>query len=149
MANTYTQILYHIVFSTKGRARCIAKDRRDELYRYMWGINKNLKCHLYRIGGVDDHVHVLTHLHPTLSLSSYVEQLKTGSTNWVRNERIYTRWPGWQDGYGAFTLSIKEKDDVLNYIAGQEEHHRSVTFIEEYKQLLKDAGVDYDERFLA
>ncbi|HLX61297.1 MAG TPA: IS200/IS605 family transposase [Planctomycetota bacterium] len=148
MANTYTQILYHIVFSTKERTPCVTAPRRNDLYAYMWGIVKELDCHLYRIGGVDDHVHVLTHLHPKTALSTYVEKLKTGSTNWVRRECIVAHWPGWQDGYGAFTLSFKEKDGVIEYIKNQEEHHKSVSFIEEYKQLLTDAGVEFDERYL-
>ncbi len=148
MANTYTQILYHIVFSTKERTSCISKDRRGDLYAYMWGINKKLNCHLYRVGGVEDHVHLLTHIHPTISLSSYVEKMKTGATNWLRKERIFMQWPGWQDGYGAFTLSIKEKDALVKYIMNQEEHHQSVSFIDEYKQLLTEAGITYDDRYL-
>ena len=145
MANTYTQILYHIVFSTKDRATCIAKSRRDDLYAYIWGIHKELKCHLYRIGGVEDHVHILTHIHPTIALSSYMEKLKSGATNWIRRERIFEQWPGWQDGFGAFTLSNKEKGTVVKYIMGQEEHHRTVAFIDEYKQLLTEAGIEYEE----
>jgi REP element-mobilizing transposase RayT len=148
MSNTFTQILYHIVFATKERTACLSKNRRDDLYGYMWGINKALKCYLYRIGGVDDHVHILTHLHPTLSLSSYVEKLKTGSTKWIRKECVFMQWPGWQDGYAAFTLSIKEKDEVSKYIMNQEEHHRRVSFIDEYKRLLAEAGIEFDERYL-
>lgn len=71
MANTYTQIYYHIVFSTKNRARAILPDGREDLYRYLWGIHRNLKCHVYRIGGVEDHVHILTSIHPTLALAKY------------------------------------------------------------------------------
>ena len=148
MANTYTQILYHIVFSTKERMPCIAKDRRDKLFAYMWGINKELKCHLYRIGGGDDHVHILTSIHPRVALAAYVEKMKTGSTNWARRESVFAQWPGWQDGYGGFTLSIKEKDALVKYIVGQEEHHRTVSFIDEYKRLLAEAGIEYDERYL-
>jgi REP element-mobilizing transposase RayT len=148
MANTYTQILYHLVFSTKGRSQCILKDRRADLYAYIWGIVKEQKCHLYRIGGVEDHVHILTHLHPRVSLSTYLEKLKSSSTNWIRRERVFQQWPGWQDGYGGFTLSIKEKDTVIEYIKGQEEHHRTETFIDEYKRLLTEAGIAFDERYL-
>lgn len=148
MANTYTQTYYHIVFSTKSRTPCIIKDRRDDPYRYIWGINKELKCHLYRIGGVDDHVHILMHLHPRIALATYVENVKTGSTNWVRRERVFTQWPGWQDGYGAFTISVREREIVSNYIKNQEAHHQQVSFLEEYKQLLKDAGIQFDSKYL-
>jgi REP element-mobilizing transposase RayT len=148
MANTYTQILYHIVFSTKDRSRCILPDRRADLYAYMWGIVKELNCHLYRLGGIEDHVHILTHLHPRVALSSYVEKLKSGSTNWIRRENVFQQWPGWQNGYGGFTLSIKEKDAVIDYIKGQEEHHRTESFVDEYKRLLTEAGIAFDERYL-
>lgn len=149
MANTYTQLLYHIVFSTKNRERAITAERRDDLYRYMWGIHRNLKCHLYRIGGTDDHVHILTSIHPTLALSKYIEQVKTSSTHWVRDENIFPGWPGWQDGYSGFTISNRDKDPVIEYIKGQEAHHLRTTFLEEYRALLAEHGVEFDERYLA
>ena len=148
MANTYTQLLYHVVFSTKDRKPAIKTGRRRDLFAYLWGIHENLKCHVYRIGGVDDHIHVLTSIPKTLTLSKYVEQIKTGTTNWVRRESVYPNWPGWQDGYGGFTESWKEKDRLIEYIKNQEEHHRTVTFEEEYLRLLEEAGVDFDERYL-
>ena len=148
MANTYTQILYHIVFSTKDRRPSITKERRDDLYAYMWGVQKKLKCHLYRIGGVDDHVHILTSLHPTLALSAYVEKMKTGATNWIRRENVYRNWPGWQDGYGGFTASWAERDGIIEYIKSQEKHHQMVSFLDEYRQMLTEAGIEFDDRFL-
>lgn len=148
MANTYTQILYHIVFSTKNRDRCIAKDRRDDLYRYIWGIVKNLDCHLYRIGGVEDLVHVLSSLHPTQALSKYIENIKTSSTSWIRREAVLENWPGWQDGYAAFTASFDEKDELIDYIKAQEEHHQAVSFDEEYRALLERAGIAFDPKYL-
>ncbi len=148
MANTYTQILYHIVFSTKNRERAITSDRREDLFRYLWGIQKNLKCHLYRIGGVEDHVHILTSLHPSLALSKYIEEVKTGSTHWIRKEGIFKDWPGWQDGYAALTLANKDKVGVIEYIKNQEEHHRRTTFMEEYRRILDEAGVKYEPKYL-
>jgi REP element-mobilizing transposase RayT len=148
MANTYTQILYHIVFSTKNRLRCIEPARRDDLYGYIWGINKNLKCHLYRIGGVEDHVHILTSIHPRVALADYIEKVKTGSTHWIRREGVFPDWPGWQDGYGAFTASFGEKDSLIEYVKAQEEHHRMVSFMDEYRALLARAGVAYDPKYL-
>ena len=149
MPNTYTQIVYHIVFSTKNRQPAIKKDRRDDFYAYVWGIHKKLKCHLCRIGGIEDHVHILTALHPTLSLAEYVEKIKTGSTNWIRRERVYPGWPGWQDGHGAFTVSWKDRDAVIDYIKNQAAHHEKVEWLDEYRALLEQNGVAYDERYLA
>ena len=148
MANTYTQILYHVVFSTKGRVPAIQPDRREDLYAYMWGIHKRLKCTLYRIGGVEDLVHILTSLPPTLALSDYIEKLKTGATNWIRRQRVYSRWPGWQDGYGAFTVSWPLRDGVIEYIKHQPEHHRDLTWVVEYRSMLTQHGVAFEERYL-
>jgi len=149
MPNTYTQIVCHIVFSTKNRQPAIKTDRRDDFYAYVWGIHKKLKCHLYRIGGIEDHVHILAALHPTLSLAEYIEKIKTGSTNWIRRERVYPGWPGWQDGYGAFTVSWKDRDAVIDYIKKQAAHHEKVEWLDEYRALLEQNGVAYDERYLA
>ena len=148
MANTYTQILYHVVFSTKKRVPAIAKERRADLYHYIWGINKSLKCHLYRLGGVEDHVHILTGIHPTVALADYIEKVKSGSTNWARREEVFANWPGWQDGYGAFTASADDKEALVKYINEQEEHHRGVAFAEEFKALLERAGIAYDPQHL-
>jgi putative transposase len=148
MANTYTQIVYHVVFSTKNRLPALQASRREDLYAYIWGIHKRLKCTLFRIGGVEDHVHLLTSLHPTLSLANYIEKVKTGSTNWIRRERVYPAWPGWQDGYGAFTVSWVERDAVIEYIKNQEAHHRQVTWAEEYRSMLGRHGVAFEERYL-
>ena len=148
MANTYTQLLYHIVFSTKNRIGCIAKDRRDDLYAYLWGIHKNLNCHLYRIGGVQDHVHIATSIHPGVAIAKYIEELKTSSTSWIRRENVFRNWPGWQDGYAAFTATYAEKDSLIEYVKSQEEHHRTVTFLEEIQALLERAGVKYDPKYL-
>lgn len=148
MANTYTQLLYHVVFSTKNRLAAIKKERREDVYRYIWGIHDKLKCHLYRIGGVEDHVHLLVSIHSTVSVSKYVESIKTGSTNWIRREGVFVNWPGWQDGYGAFTHSLADKDRLIEYIKNQEEHHRCVSWMEEYKLLLDQAGVKYDLNYV-
>ena len=136
------------VFSTKDRRPAILEERKRDLYAYIWGINQKLNCHAYRLGGVDDHIHILTSLSKRMTISKYVEQIKTGSTNWIRRESIYTNWPGWQDGYGGFTESWKEKGRLIEYIKTQEIHHRKVTFEEEYRKLLEDAGIQFDERYL-
>ena len=148
MANTFTQLLYHLVFSVKNRERVIEAGRRDDLYGYLWGISQNLQCHLYRIGGVEDHIHICVGIHKTVAVADYVEKMKTGSSNWIRRESIYPNWPGWQDGYGAFTLAHSDKDAVIDYIKTQQEHHRTVSFIEEYKRLLVEAGIPFEEKYL-
>ena len=146
--STYTQILYHIVFSTKNRKRVLTVDNRNRLLKYIWGIIKNQKSHLYRVNAVDDHIHILTHIHPTICLSDFVKTIKTNSTKWIKEEHIFPSFTNWQDGYGAFTCSINEKDKIIEYIKFQEEHHKKVSFMDEFKQLLENAGIEYDEKYL-
>ena len=107
--STYTQILYHIVFSTKNRERTFSADRRPELYKYIWGVIQNKNSHLYRINGVEDHVHILSSLHPSLALSDFVKDIKVSSSSWIKNHQVFPQFTHWQDGYGAFTLSIRKK----------------------------------------
>jgi REP element-mobilizing transposase RayT len=148
MANTYTQLDFHVVFSTKDRQRVLTQERREDLYRYIWGIHRNLDCKLHRIGGVEDHVHILASLPTTLSVADYVKEVKTGATKWVKHENLFSQFTGWQDGFGAFTVSREHRDHVIEYIKGQPEHHRTVSFLDEYKRLLTDAGIAYDEKYL-
>jgi putative transposase len=146
--STYTQILYQIIFSTKHREHSLEKENLNELFKYIWGILKNKKCHLYQIGGVTDHIHILTHLHPSIALSGLVKDIKLASSQHIKEHNLFPKFNGWQDGYGAFTYSIKEKERLINYVKNQEEHHRKITFREEYINLLNEHAVDFDEKYL-
>ena len=148
MGSTYTQIYYHIVFSTKERMPALTKDRREDLFRYIWGIIKNKQSHLYRIGGVEDHIHILTSLHPTVALAAFVKAIKVGSNEWIKESRVFPAFTHWQDGYSAFTQSQNEKDRVIEYIKGQEEHHSKESFRDELRRLLKEAGIEFEEKYL-
>jgi len=146
--STYTQILYQIVFSTRNRKKSLTKESREDLYRYIHGILKNKNCHVYRINGVTDHIHIVTHIHPTISLASLVKDIKLATTEYIEFEFLFPGFDGWQDGYGAFTYSIGAKDNLIEYVKNQEEHHRLKTFREEYIQLLVEHGIEYDEKYL-
>jgi putative transposase len=146
--STYTQILYHIVFSTKNRKPRLPADRREDLFRYIWGIVRNFKSHLYRVNGTEDHLHLLTSLHPTVRLADLVKGIKTGSSKWMQETQAFPAFRHWQDGYGAFTHSIGEKDRLIEYIKGQQEHHKKSDFAEEMKRLLREASIQFDERYL-
>jgi REP element-mobilizing transposase RayT len=148
MPNTYTQLLYHIVFSTKNRQRTLPDAHREELYRYIWGIHNYMRCHLFRIGGMDDHVHIFSSLPTTISLADYVKEIKTGSSRWLKDRKEFPRFEGWQDGYGAFTVSFCHKDALIDYIKGQAEHHRTESLLDEYRRLLTESGISFDERYL-
>ncbi|KAB7730933.1 IS200/IS605 family transposase [Rudanella paleaurantiibacter] len=145
---SYRQILYHIVFGTKHRKPTIPDEHCTELYRYIWGVVKNQNCRLYRVNGVADHIHILSDLHPSVSLADFVKAIKVGSSLWMKANGNFPAFEGWAVGYGAFTYSIKERDRIINYIKKQKEHHRKITYETEYKSLLDEHGVTYDERHL-
>ena len=145
---TYTQILYQIVYSTKHREPVLTKVNRPTLFKYMWGVLKNNDCHLYRLNGVDDHLHIVTHLHPSVALADLVKDLKLSTTELIKDTNLFKNFKGWQEGYGAFTYSIKAKDDLIEYVKNQEQHHKKTTFIDEYKKLLKEHEIEFDEKYL-
>jgi putative transposase len=146
--STYTQIIYQIVFGTKFREPTLSADNREELFKYISGILEEKKCHLYRINGVEDHIHIVTYLHPTVALSSLVKDIKVASSKYIKEKGLFKKFRGWQEGYGAFTYTMKEKDRLIEYVKNQEEHHRKKGFREEYQDLLKEHGVEYDEKYL-
>ena len=121
---TYTQIVYQIIFSTKFRERTLEKAGRDELFMYMNGLLKNKKCHVYRINGVEDHLHIVSGLHPSIALASLVKDLKIASSKFIKQKNLFKMFSGWQDGYAAFTYSYDAKDNLIEYVKKQEEHHK-------------------------
>lgn len=147
--STYTQILYQIVFSTKHRERTMTKKDRPELFQYISGVLKNKDCHLYRINGVEDHLHIVTHLHPSVALADLVKDIKLSSTTLIKEGNIFPNFGGWQDGYGAFTYHIDAKNNLIEYVKNQEEHHRIKTYEYEFRELLKEHKIEFDEKYLS
>ena len=146
--STYTQILYQIVFGAKNNEKTMIESGQKALYKYIWGILKNKKCHLYRINGVEDHIHIVTHIHPTIALAYLIKDIKIASSKYIKAENIFPNFNGWQDGYGAFTYSISAKDNLIEYVKNQKEHHRKVSFRDEYIGLLKEHRIEFDEKYL-
>lgn len=145
--STYTQILYQIVFSTYKREETLAPGNRQELFRYITGILDNKKCHLYRVNGVYDHLHIITHLHPSVALASLIKDIKLASSEYIKKNRLFPLFNGWQEGYGAFTYSFKDKDNVIEYVKNQEIHHRVKTSRNELIELLDEHGIEFDEKY--
>ncbi|TDE18563.1 IS200/IS605 family transposase [Dyadobacter psychrotolerans] len=146
--STYTQILYQIVFSTKEREPVLLKENRPLLFKYIYGILKNKNCHLYRINGVSDHIHILTSLHPSVSLSSLVKDIKISSSVFLKENNLFTGFSGWQEGYGAFTYSFGEVNILIEYVKNQEQHHKKITFREEFIAMLNEQQIRFDEKYL-
>lgn len=145
---SYRQILYHIVFSTKNRKPAFPRNRDEELHQYIAGVIKKKKCMPYRINGVEDHIHILSDLHPVISLSELIKDIKVSSSMWMKETGKFPDFEAWQISYGAFTYSIKEKNVVSNYIQRQKEHHKKEIFFDEFKRLLIENAVEFDERYL-
>ena len=149
MTQTLVELLTHIVFSTKHRKRLIHPEIEPGLHRYMCGIADNLRSRCLAINGVEDHLHLLVSLSKTIALSDLVRELKVSSTKWVKAQgRNDLRLFGWQDGYGAFAVCKREAPAVINYIARQKEHHGRMSFEDEYRALVRKAGLEFDERYL-
>jgi putative transposase len=146
--SSYRQIIYQIVFGTKDRKPAISEQHCEQLYRYIWGVVNKHNCHLYRINGIADHIHILSDLHPTICLADYIKNIKVASSIWLKESSLFPEFEGWQDGYGAFTYSIREKDILIEYVKNQKVHHRRESFYDEYKRLLEENGVKFDERYL-
>jgi len=145
--STFTQIYYHITFSTKNRRPCLNMNNRADLFKYISGVLMNKKCHLYRINGVEDHLHIFTHLNPSVALADLIKDIKLSSSDWIKTQKIFPRFPGWQKGYGAFTAAERDKERIIAYVMNQEIHHRKKSFKEELRELLIDAGIQFNDKF--
>lgn len=146
--STYRQIYYQIVFSTKNRETSISEEYEQDLYKYIWGIVNNHKCKLYRINSMPDHIHIFSDLHPTICLSDYVKTIKVASSIWMKETGYFKEFTGWQEGYGAFTYSNRERDMIIDYVKNQKSHHQKETFYDEYKRLLMEHEIEFDEKYL-
>ncbi len=148
MANTYTQIFYHIVFAVRNREALIVPTIKEDLYKYISGIITNQKQKLFIMNGMPDHVHILVNCKPNMNLSDLVKEIKEHSSKYINEKGILKGKFYWQEGFGAFTVSKKELTSVINYINNQEEHHRKRTFREEYVEFLKENEIDYKEEYI-
>lgn len=144
---SYTQTYYHIILSTHARIPAIVEEHERELYSYMFGFIRNKGCHLYRIGGMPDHVHLFVSLPATLAMSKFVQELKVSSSKWLKANPHFPLFERWTKEYAGFTKSYYEKDKIVRYIARQKEHHRRVPFPEEYRTFLTENGAEIKEEY--
>jgi REP element-mobilizing transposase RayT len=149
MLQSLTQIYLHIVFSTKDR-KPFLNDRifRDRTHAYLAGICKNLDCPSLIIGGVEDHVHILCRFGKTIDVATLIRELKRDSSKWIKTELPHVEDFHWQAGYGAFSISPSHVEALKEYIRNQEEHHRRVSFKDEFQRLCKKYGIELDERYV-
>lgn len=147
MPSTHTSLHYHLVFSTKDRAPIIEPEWRDDLHAYLGGIVKNLQGVPLKIGGINDHVHLLIGLKATHCLADVLREVKKGSSEWIHND-LHNPLFRWQPGYGAYTVSPTNIASVSRYIENQEEHHKMKSFQTEYVEMLEAGFIEFDEKYL-
>ena len=145
--SAYRQILYHIVFRTKGSEKTINQENSKELYKYIWGIVTNKKCTLFRINGMEEHIHILSDLHPSVALADYIRDIKVASSKWIKASGLFPDFIGWGIKYCALTYSYKERDTIINYIKNQQEHHKVESFQDEIRRFFKEHGIDLEEKW--
>lgn len=148
MANTYTQLNIHAVFVVKGRNNCLSQKIRPELFKYISGILTNLGQYSLAVNGYKDHVHIFFEMKPEQSLSDIMRVVKSNSSKWINENNMVAGQFEWQKGFGGFSYSRSQRNNVIQYIMNQEEHHREKTFREEYLEFLEQFEVDFDEQYL-
>ena len=145
--SSYRQHLYHIVTRTKNSMLTIKSENASQLYSYIGGIIRNKNCHLYRINGIENHIHILTDIHPSIAPADFTREIKTSTSRWMKEEGLFPYFEGWSDGYASFTCSFRDLDVLIEYIRNQQQHHLKESFEIEYRRLIEEAGIKIDEAF--
>ena len=148
MPQSLSRVLVHLIFSTKNRVPVLTKAIRDELHPYMAVTLTNNDCPALRVGGVEDHVHLLFGMARTLSIAKIVELVKTSSSKWIKTKGIEFADFHWQSGYRAFSVGQTEDKAVIFYIDNQEEHHKTITYQDEFRAFLEKYHMEFDERYV-
>jgi REP element-mobilizing transposase RayT len=148
MAHTFTNLLIHAVFSTSGRGPLLDDTIRPDVHAYIGGILREMRAVPIAIGGTNDHVHLLTRLPANLAVADCMRVVKTNSSRWLKERWPQRRLFAWQGGYGAFSVSESRRSAVIRYIESQAEHHRRISFQDEFLKLLRSHNVEFDERYV-
>lgn len=148
MPQSLAKCYLHIVFSTKGRANLIPKVHLDKVHAYIVGILNANHCPSVQVGGTENHVHILCIISRTITIADLVKTIKASSSKWINEQQGGAHHFAWQEGYGCFSISQTHLDAVTKYISSQEEHHKRVSFQDEFRRLLTIYRADYDERYV-
>ena len=145
----YTQFLYQLVFGSKDHLPFISSKNKDILFGYIAGVLKKKSCHSYIVGGAINHIHIITHIHPTIGPAYLIKDIKEASHALILRERsLFMNFPGWQVGYSGFTYHISSKNSLINYVKNQAEHHKTISYKDELIKLLNEHDVDFTEEYL-
>jgi REP element-mobilizing transposase RayT len=145
---TYTQILYQVVFGSKNCTHFLDTENESILFNYVAGVIRNQKGIPYITGGHENHLHLIFSLHPTITLSGLIRYVKRASHEMMKENESFRFFPGWQVGYGGFSYALSSKNYLIDYVKGQKTHHKTISFRDEYITLIKEHGIDIDEKYL-
>jgi REP-associated tyrosine transposase len=148
MSQSLSQIYLHAVFGTKHRYPWITSSIEEDVYRYISGICKGLKCPVHKIGGMEDHIHILFELSKTESPMDVVKKIKANSSKWIKKKHPTCEKFSWQKGYGVYSVGQSTYKSVSRYIENQKEHHKKISFQDEFENMLKAAGLSFDPKYL-
>lgn len=148
MPQSLSKVIVHIIFSTKNREPWLDTNVRPRMHAYLATMCRDLAIEFVHVGGVADHVHIVTTLPRTVSQAQLIEEIKKTSSKWIKTVDTRYRAFAWQRGYGAFSVNPNQIESLLKYVNSQQEHHRTRTFQEEYRELLRKHGIDFDERYV-
>lgn len=145
---SFVRLAYHVVFACHNREMNIIHEKERDVYKILFHLLDDMNCHVHRIGGMPDRIHMLFEMSPTRGLSETVQYLKRESSKIITRNSVLPHWSGWGEGYGAFTVSIQNIDTVRNYIIRQKEHHNKKPFVDEYVEWIIDNGIPVDNPYL-
>jgi len=145
---SYTRLLYHVIIRTKRSERTIVEEHERDLYAYIYGAIGEMQGKLYRIGGMPDHLHLLVGIPSTVSVTSFIRELKISSSKWLTINPNFPKFDGWGQSFAAFSYNYNDKETIINYIKSQKEHHKHMSFGEELREFLNENNVHVDEKYL-
>jgi len=147
--STFSQILYQLVFGSKDYTPFLTTENENILFAYIAGVLKNQSCHSYIVGGASNHIHIITHIHPTLAPAFLIKDIKIATHKMIHeNQKSYTHFPGWQVGYSLFTYHISSKEKLIRYVQNQRDHHKICSYKDELCALLKEHSINFSEDYL-
>ncbi|MBQ0069131.1 MAG: IS200/IS605 family transposase [Bacteroidales bacterium] len=144
---SYSQLLYHIIFRTKNSKKAINQVNERLMYHYIYTQSENMGCTIYRIGGMEEHIHILVSIPPSICIADYVKQIKVSSSKRFCHSKEFPEFGSWATGYAALTYTYRDKDIIIRYIMSQKDHHKVFSFRDEYLKLLEESGIKVDQKY--
>jgi len=145
---TYTRLTYQIVFQTYYWEPTLTKQNREELFTYISGLLMKKKYFVYQVGGIENHIHIIIDIHPTIAISQLVKDIKLACTSLIQSSKLFPHFRGWNEGYGTFSYAPEARNNLIQYVLNQEEHHKKESPREEYMRLLKEFEVEFHKKYI-